>query len=118
MTNSKFANIDAYIASFPAAIQTILETIRTTIKNAAPHASEDIKYNIPTYVQNGNLIHFAAFKNHIGIYPAPSGNSVLEQALQTYKKGKGSIQFPLDKPIPLELITQIVQARIEHLSVI
>ena len=103
-------NIDEYIAGFPKDIQALLEQIRTTISKAAPKAEEAIKYAIPTFVLNGkNLVHFAAFKNHIGFYPTPTGIESFKKELSKYKQGKGSVQFPLDEPMPLALITKIVK---------
>lgn len=107
-------NIDAYIAGFPKDIQVILEQIRETIKQAAPEATEAIKYAIPTFMFKGNLVHFAAFKNHIGFYAAPSGNETFQKELSEYKQGKGSIQFPLDKPMPLSLISKMVKFRVQE----
>ncbi len=103
-------NIDDYIAGFPADIQAMLNQIRATIKKSAPTAEEAIKYAIPTFVLNGrNLVHFAAFKNHIGFYPTPTGIESFQKELSKYKQGKGSVQFPLDEPMPLALITKIVK---------
>lgn len=111
--NEKLAkNIDEYISWFPAEVQEILQKVRETIKAAATDAKEDIKYAMPTFVLNGNLVHFAAFKNHIGFYPAPTGTETFKEELSAYKTGKGSVQFPLDKPIPYALITKIVQFRV------
>jgi len=108
------ANIDEYIAGFPADIQKILQELRKTIQNAAPGAEEAIRYAIPTFILDGNLVHFAAFKKHIGFYPAPTGISAFEKELSVYKQGRGSVQFPLDQPMPLALITRIVEYRIEE----
>jgi len=107
-------DIDSYIADFPEDIQKRLEQVRATIKKAAPQAEEAIKYAIPTFVLNGNLVHFAAFKNHIGFYPAPTGMAAFKKDLAPYKQGKGSVQFPLDKPMPLPLITKIVKMRVQE----
>jgi uncharacterized protein YdhG (YjbR/CyaY superfamily) len=104
-------NIDDYIAGFPVEIQAILEKIRTTIRSAAPDAEEAIRYEIPTFRLNGNLVHFAAFKNHIGFYPTPSGMEEFKEALSPYKQGKGSVQFSLDLPIPYDLIGRITKFR-------
>jgi uncharacterized protein YdhG (YjbR/CyaY superfamily) len=109
-------NIDEYIASFPLEIQQLLNLMRTTIHNAAPTAVEDIRYQMPTFRLNGNLLHFAANKNHIGFYPAPSGIIAFSDELKTYKTSKGAIQFPLDKPLPLELISKIVKFRVAENS--
>lgn len=104
-------NIDEYIADFPKDIQKILQKIRVTIKKAAPEAQETIKYLMPTFTLQGNLVHFAAFKNHIGFYPAPIGIEEFKEELSPYASGKGSVQFPLDQPIPFDLISKIVRFR-------
>jgi uncharacterized protein YdhG (YjbR/CyaY superfamily) len=116
MKTSKPTTIDEYIARFPRDIQARLEEVRSTIKKAAPAAKETIKYAIPTFTQNGNLVFFAAFKNHVGFYPAPSGMKEFEKELSVYKTGKGSVQFPLDKPMPINLITKIVKWRVKETS--
>lgn len=108
------SDIDAYIATFPEDIQARLQEVRATIRKAAPEATEAIKYAIPTFVLKGNLVHFAAFKNHIGFYPAPTGIKAFEKDLSVYKQGKGSVQFPLDRPMPLALITRIVEYRVKQ----
>ncbi len=114
-TNTPIAsNIDEYIAGFPGEVQEILQKIRATIHNAAPDAEETINYAIPTFVYKGNLVHFAAFKKHIGFYPAPSGISKFQTELAGYQQAKGSVQFPLDQPIPYELIDRIVRFRVEE----
>ncbi|MCB8943232.1 MAG: DUF1801 domain-containing protein [Ardenticatenaceae bacterium] len=115
MTNepSASAQIDDYIAQFPTAVQDKLHQLRATIKAAAPAATEAISYQMPTFKLHGNLVHFAAYKNHIGFYPVPSGIEAFQQELSVYKQGKGSIQFPLDQPLPLELISRIVRFRVE-----
>lgn len=107
-------SIDDYIAAQPADMQKILQKIRATIRKAAPEAEEAIKYQLPTFVLNGNLVHFGAFKNHIGFYPTPSGTEKFKKQLAKYKAGKGSIQFPLDEPIPYDLITEIVKFRVKE----
>ena len=104
--------IDKYIEGFPKETQFILEQVRETIQKAAPEAEESINYGIPTFLLKGNLVHFAAFKNHIGFYPAPSGIKALRQELSVYKGAKGSVQFPIDKPIPFNLISKIVKFRV------
>jgi uncharacterized protein YdhG (YjbR/CyaY superfamily) len=109
-------DIDDYIAGFPDGVQKILERIRTTIHKAAPRAEEAIRYQIPTFKLNGNLIHFAAFKNHIGLYPAPRESEALRDELAKYKGGKGTLRFPLDEPIPYGLITRIVKFRIRQMA--
>ena len=106
-----FNSMDEYIATFPADIQKLLQEIRATIKAAAPEAEEKISYQMPTFFLNGNLVHFAAFKNHIGFYPAPTGVEAFAQDLSQYKGAKGSVQFPLNQPIPLDLIARIVKYR-------
>jgi uncharacterized protein YdhG (YjbR/CyaY superfamily) len=113
-TNINFKTIDEYIKTFPGDIQKILKQIRQTIKEAAPGAEETINYQIPTFKFNGNLVHFAAFKNHIGFYPAPSGLKAFKKEISSYKSSKGSVQFPLDKPIPLSLIKKIVTYRVKE----
>lgn len=106
-------DIDEYISGFPDAVQKILQKIRTTIQAAAPDAAEAISYQIPTFKLNGkNLIHFAAFKNHVGVYPAPRGSDEFRDELAAYKGGKGTVQFPLDQPPPYDLISRIVKLRI------
>lgn len=105
-------NIDEYIASFPLEVQEILQQIRSLIRRAAPEAREAIKYQIPTYVLNGNLVHFAAYKNHIGFYPTPSGIEHFKDELSAYKSAKGSVQFPIAEPVPLHLIEKIVRYRV------
>lgn len=110
-------DINEYIAGFPADVQKILQKIRATIQKAAPEATEAISYQIPTFRLNGkNLIHFAAFKKHIGLYPAPRGVDEFEPELSSYDGGKGTLQFPLDKPIPFDLITRIVKFRTKKLA--
>ncbi len=106
--------MDEYIAGFPHEIQEILEKIRKTIRRAAPQAEESIKYQMPTFTLNGNLVHFAAFKKHIGLYPTPSGTEKFREELSPYETGKGSIRFPLDKPIPYGLISKIVKFRVKE----
>jgi uncharacterized protein YdhG (YjbR/CyaY superfamily) len=109
-------DIDEYIAGFPSDVQKILEKIRKTIRKAVPDAEEAIKYQIPTFVLNGNLIHFAAYKSHIGMYPAPRGSEEFKQELSAYEGGVGTVQFPLDQPIPYDLITRIVKFRVQQQS--
>jgi uncharacterized protein YdhG (YjbR/CyaY superfamily) len=107
-------NIDEYIADFPPDIQAILQKIRTTIRKAAPQAEETIKYQMPTFTLQGNLVHFAAFKKHIGFYPTPTGTKEFQKELSVYKGAKGSVQFPLDQPIPFGLISKIVKFRLKE----
>jgi len=106
-------NIDDYIATFPKDVQAKLQKIRATIQKAAPKAEEAIKYQIPTFTLNGNLVHFAAFKNHIGFYPAPSGIEAFKKELAPYETGKGTLRFSLDEPIPFALITKVVKYRVK-----
>jgi uncharacterized protein YdhG (YjbR/CyaY superfamily) len=106
--------IDEYITGFPPEVQDILQKIRATIKHAAPDAQEKISYQMPTFTLNGNLVHFAAFKNHIGFYPIPSGIEAFKEDLSPYKQGKGSVQFPLDQPIPYDLIGRITAFRAQE----
>ena len=112
MLTSKPKSIDEYISGFPEDIRKIIEEVRVTIRKAAPGAEEAIRYDIPTFILNGNLVHFAAFKNHIGFYATPSGNEAFAKELSAYKGGKGSVQFPLDQPMPLDLIRRIVEFRV------
>ena len=115
MDSIKPENIDQYIFAFPDEVQQILQTVRSTIRQAAPEAQETISYAIPTFTLNKrNLVHFAGFKNHIGFYPAPTGSEAFKEELSAYKTGKGSVQFPLNKPMPLELITRIVKFRVKE----
>lgn len=114
MNSTKPAGIDEYISHFPRHIQTILQEVRAVIKKTAPAAEEAIKYNMPTFTLNGNLVYFAAFKNHIGFFPAPTNNEAFTKALSPYKTGKGSVQFPLDQPMPVRLIAKIVEWRIRE----
>ena len=107
-------NIDEYIAGFPKDVQAILQKIRGIIRKVAPDAEEAIKYQIPTFVLNGNLVHFAAFQKHIGFYPTPSGIEEFRDELSVYKSAKGSVQFPLDAPVPFSLITKIVKFRVKE----
>ncbi len=109
-----FKTIDAYINTFPGDVQEILQKMRITIHKAAPKAEEAIKYSIPTFVLNGNLVHFGGFKNHIGFFPGPDGIANFKSELKKYKTSKGTIQFQLDKPIPYALITKIVKFRVKQ----
>lgn len=109
-------NIDDYIAGFEPEVQGILEQIRKTIQHAAPQATEKISYGIPTFYLNKNLVHFAAYKNHIGFYATPTGHEKFKTELSKYKQGKGSVQFPLNQPMPLKLIERIVRFRVKENS--
>src|SRR5271169_1792015 len=106
--------IDDYIVGFPPEVRVILEKLRATIRKAAPEAEEAIKYRLPTYVLSGNLVHFGAFKRHIGFYATPTGNKKFRKELSTYEGAKGSVQFPLDKPIPFGLISKMVKFRVKE----
>lgn len=108
------ASIDEYISTFPENTRQILEKVRTTIKKAAPDAGETINYQIPTFTLQGNLVHFAGYKNHIGFYPTPSGIEAFKEELSVFEGAKGSVQFPIDKPMPLALITKIVKFRVKE----
>lgn len=112
MTTAPPKDIDEYIDGFPENIQLLLEQLRVTVKEAAPGAREAIKYAMPTFTLNGNLVYFAAFKNHIGFYSAPTGNADFEKELSGYKTGKGSVQFPYNKPLPFALISKMVKFRV------
>jgi uncharacterized protein YdhG (YjbR/CyaY superfamily) len=105
-------NVDSYIRSFPENIRVILQQIRETIKNAAPEAEECISYQMPAYKQNGPLVYFGAAKSHIGFYPTGSGIEAFREEFGNYKWSKGAVQFPLNKPMPLELIDRIVRFRV------
>lgn len=110
-------NVDEYIADFPTETQAILEEIRAAIKTVAPNADESISYGMPGYKLNGKpLVYFAAFKNHIGFYATPTGHAEFAEELSKYKQGKGSVQFPIDKPMPMDLITKIVKFRVRQNS--
>lgn len=104
--------VDEYVASFPADKQALLHAVRQTILEEAPEAQESIAYKMPAYKLNGPLIYFALFENHLGLYPTPEGISTFEKELKQYKQGKGSVQFPLAEPLPLDLIRQIVRQRV------
>ena len=107
------STMDEYIAGFPKDVQKKLEEIRATIKKAAPKAEEAIKYGIPTFTLNGNLVHFGGFKNHIGFYPAPRALEEFKKELSMYEGSKGAVKFPMDKPLPLTLISKIVKYRVK-----
>jgi len=114
LANPKPRTIDEYIAMFPKDVQKVLETLRQVIRENAPEAEETIDYAIPTFKLNGNLVHFAAFKNHIGFYPNPSGIEAFREELSPYKQSKGTVQFPLDKRIPFDLVKKIVDFRVKE----
>jgi uncharacterized protein YdhG (YjbR/CyaY superfamily) len=110
----EFKNIDAYIATFPKDVQAVLEQVRTAVKTSAPKAEEVISYNMPAFKFHGMLVYFAGYKKHIGFYSLPSGHKAFEKEFSIYKQGKGSVQFPLDKPLPLALIKKIVKFRVKE----
>ena len=112
MEKKVFNSTDEYIATFPKDVRKILEEVRATIRAAAPGAVEKISYQMPTFYLNGNLVHFAAWKDHIGFYPTPSGTSAFNREISIYKSSKGAIKFPLDRPMPLDLISRIVKFRV------
>ena len=107
-----FHSIDEYIATFPEDKQALLETVRATIKAAAPAAEERISYQMPTFALHGNLVYFAALKHHIGFYPTSSGVAAFKAELSSYESTKGAVKFPINQPLPLELISKIVQFRV------
>lgn len=109
-----YKTIDEYINTFPEDVRQILSELRKAIKEAAPQAEETINYQMPTFTLNGNLVHFAAFKNHIGFYPTPTGIEAFKKELAPYKGAKGSVQFPIDQPLPLPLIRKIVAYRVKE----
>jgi uncharacterized protein YdhG (YjbR/CyaY superfamily) len=109
-------DVDAYIHGFPEKIQKLLDQVRTTIRDAAPEAEEVISYGMPAFKMNGILVWYAAFSKHIGFYPMASGILAFQKELSSYKGAKGSVQFPLHKPLPLELISEIVKYRLAENS--
>lgn len=112
--NKKPATVEEYISSFPPDIQELLQQVRITIQEAAPDAEECIAYAMPAYKLNGPLVYFAGYKGHIGFYATPTGHEAFKRELSRYKEGKGSVQFPLDEPLPLKLIEKIVRFRVEE----
>ena len=112
MERPKSRTIDEYIKAQPPKTQKVLKELRAAIRAAAPQAGETINYAIPTFTFNGNLVHFAAFDRHIGFYPTPSGVAAFKKELAAYEGAKGSVKFPLDKPLPLKLVTRIVKFRV------
>jgi len=107
-------DIDGYIARFPADVRMILEKVRATIRTAAPEAKETISYQMPAFKQHGILVYFAGWKKHVGLYPPVSGDKALEKAVARYSGPKGNLQFPLDEPIPYDLIERIVRLRVKQ----
>jgi uncharacterized protein YdhG (YjbR/CyaY superfamily) len=114
MATQKRKDIDGYISQFPADVQAILKKVRETIRHAAPDATETISYMMPAFKQHGILVYFAAWRKHIGLYPPISGDKTLAKAIAQYAGPKGNLQFPLDEPIPYDLIEQIVKLRVEQ----
>jgi uncharacterized protein YdhG (YjbR/CyaY superfamily) len=111
---SKINDVDTYIEGFPGETRKLLEQLRTTIKRAAPDAKEVISYQMPAYKLQGMLVYFAAYAKHIGFYPASSGIAAFKKELSVYKGAKGSVQFPLDEPLPLELVAEIVAFKVKE----
>ena len=109
-----FGSIDEYIGTFPGETQAILQELRAAIRAAAPDAEEKISYQMPTFKLNGNLVHFAAFEKHIGFYPTPSGVEKFKDRLSACKMAKGSIQFPINKALPFDIIREIVKFRVQE----
>lgn len=116
MKQTKMTTVDEYILQFPVKVQAILQTLRKLVKDISPEAEEKMSYQMPTYYLKGNLVHFAAYKNHIGFYPTPAGIDAFKDELSDYKSAKGSVQFPIDKPIPFELIKRIVEFRVSEMN--
>lgn len=117
MKNAGANNVDEYISRFPESTLHLLQQLRATVKKAAPDAEELISYGMPAYKYKGVLVYFAGYKNHIGFYSTPTGHAAFQKQLSVYKAGKGSVQFPLDKPLPLALITKIVKFRVKENTV-
>lgn len=114
MSEAPLTPVDTYINRFPPEVRSLLEELRETIRAAAPGATEKISYGIPTFAQNGNLVHFAGYERHIGFYPAASGIERFRKELDGFKSAKGSVQFPLDEPLPLDLVRRIVDFRVRE----
>jgi uncharacterized protein YdhG (YjbR/CyaY superfamily) len=113
MDEQTYTTVDEYISGFPQDVQDKLNAMRAAIKAAAPDAEEKISYRMPAYIQGGPLVYFAAFKNHIGFYPTASGVEAFKDEFKAYKGAKGSVQFPMDEPLPLELVARVVKFRLE-----
>lgn len=109
-----FETIDEYIATFPKNVQVILEELRQAIRDSAPNAKEAISYQMPTFKLNGNLVHFAAYKNHIGLYPTSSGIEAFKEKLTDYEISKGAVRFPLNKPLPFDIVKKMVKYRVKE----
>ncbi len=114
ISNTKFKTVDEYLSAFPATTKGILKELRKTIKQAAPQAEELISYNMPAFKLQGMLVYYAAHKEHIGFYPTPSGIEAFKKELSEYEMAKGSVKFPIDKPIPFDLISKIVKFRVKE----
>jgi uncharacterized protein YdhG (YjbR/CyaY superfamily) len=114
MEATRFKTVTEYISSFPQPAKTMLKQLRDVIKAAAPQAEEKISYNMPAYMLHGRLIYFAGYKNHIGFYPMASGIETFKKEISKYKWAKGSVQFPLDQPLPLDLVNRIVKFRVKQ----
>lgn len=114
MKKADYKTVDEYLENFPVKIRKLLQAVRRTIRRAAPKAAEKIAYRIPTFFLNGNLVHFAAFSDHISFFPTSSGVSAFKKELKGYKTAKGTIQFPLNKPLPLSLVSKIVKFRVKE----
>jgi len=115
-TRPVYRTIDEYIAGHPPEVQEILQKVRRVIHEAAPEAAEAIKYGIPTFVFGGNLVHFGAFKEHLGFFPTPSGIEAFHDELAKYAQSKGTIRFPYNQPIPYDLITRVVKGRVKEVT--
>jgi uncharacterized protein YdhG (YjbR/CyaY superfamily) len=113
-SKKEYKNIDEYIATFPEGVQTVLQKLRQAIRDSAPEAKEAISYQMPAFKLNGTLVWFAAFKNHIGFYPTSSAIAAFKEKLSSYEVSKGTIRFPIDKPIPFELVKEIVKFRVKQ----
>ena len=113
-SSRQYSSIDAYIAGFPEDTQKVLQKLRQVIQKSAPAASEAISYGMPTFKLEGNLVHFAAYQGHIGFYPTPSAIIAFKKELSGYKQSKGAVQFPIDEPLPLELVKKMVRFRVEE----
>ncbi|MCE5213499.1 MAG: DUF1801 domain-containing protein [Methanobacterium sp.] len=116
MSRKKYQSVDEYVSAFPESVQIILEKMRMVIRESAPEAVETINYGMPTFQLNGNLVHFAAYKKHIGFYPTPSAIEAFKDEFSSYKSSKGAVQFPLDKPIPYDLVRKMVIFRVRENS--
>jgi uncharacterized protein YdhG (YjbR/CyaY superfamily) len=113
-SKSQFKTMDEYIARFPRNVRDVLEELRRVIRESAPEAEETISYGIPTFKLNGNLVFFAAYRNHIGFYPTPSAIEAFKKELSPFEQSKGTVRFPLDKPIPFDLVKKIVKFRVKE----